>query len=124
MNCIKLSKEMSQLSCRDPQNKTDWFRNERFGAGPRTETDKDQQKLRKLGPVRANKILKISDLFGQVGPQIWQSWIPGEKNLMYTRCRIQFAHIQHAKYQSHNNVDNGCWRQFILMKKWRYWQPI
>ena len=81
---------------RDPRTKTGWSQTERFGPGPRTEPDKDQQnseifnwtktekKFQISDRARSNKIVKISDLFGPVGPQICQSWIPGEKNLMHT----------------------------------------
>ena len=63
---------------RDPRNKTGWSGTERFGPGPKSSTSSDQHRenLRYLGPdgIRTNKILKISNRIGPVGPG---PWIPG-----------------------------------------------
>ena len=84
----------------DPRTKIGWFQTERFGPGPSAEPDRHQQNLEIFDwtkgeknfqisdRVRTKKILKISDLFGPVGPKICQSWIPGEKNLMHTSHMI------------------------------------
>ena len=88
----KTTKHLIRVHYQGSTYQTRLVRTERFGPDLRTEPDHQKIKPR-TGPepskfwnfkprpdrIRINKIFKISDWFGPVGPLTWRPWIPVHK---------------------------------------------